>query len=269
MTETIHIPVDLIDIPKDYNPIKPKALEMMIDSFETGGQLQPIQVFRKAAGDKRFILNFGLHRLTAARKLGWPEIDATETTGDAEARRLAQIDENLVKQDMTELERANLLKERKQIFDAKAGQTGGGKSPAKLTDGRKAGPQHAKGFDQSTADATGMDKSTIRKLRQRAEKLPADVQDSIKGTEIADSGVELDALAAVTPAKQRKAVETVKAGKARTVRLALKPKKRVVPEAALVKLWEKQTPAARKAFVAWVRETAPKLLEIPAPATKQ
>lgn len=261
--------INLIDVPKGRRPLVPRVLKEMTGSFDVRGQLQPIMVYKPEPDSKRYTLCFGGHRLAAAKALNWSEIDATEMTGDALDRRLAEIDENLIRAELTEMERAAQLKERKAIFDTKrAARPAGEQSDTTLVDGRKAGPQHEKGFDRDTADKTGLDKSTIRKSRKRAENIAPDVQASIKGTPAADSGVELDALAKATPKQQRKAVKKVKAGKAKTVRAALKPKAKQAkaPEAALVKVWKAATPAARKAFIAHVRTTAPKLFEAtPAP----
>ncbi len=66
-------------------------------------------------------------------------------------RELWQIDENLIRAELTEIERTDHLRRRKEIFKAKK-KLGGTNPPTSLSDGRKAGPQHQKGFDKDTAD---------------------------------------------------------------------------------------------------------------------
>src|SRR5262249_38948078 len=57
----------------------------------------------------------------------------------------------------------------------------------------------AKGFVEDTATKTGIAERTIRREVRRAEKIEPDIRDAIRGTPIAESGVELDALASMSP----------------------------------------------------------------------
>ncbi|NMM46570.1 hypothetical protein HH303_18915 [Rhodospirillaceae bacterium KN72] len=57
-------------------------------------------------------------------------------------------------------------------------------------------------FASETADATGVDKSTINRAVSRAEKIAPDVLAEVSGTEH-DKGVELDALKRLSPDEQR------------------------------------------------------------------
>jgi N6-adenosine-specific RNA methylase IME4 len=72
---------------------------------------------------------------------------------------------------------------------------------------------------------------------RRASKIPQDVRDDIRDIEsIADSGVELDALASMPEEEQREAVALVKSGEAKSVRKAqdkVKRKKRKASVASL------------------------------------
>ena len=64
------------------------------------------------------------------------------------------------------------------------------------------------------------------KDKARGERIAEDVQKEIAGTDIEDSGVQLDALAAATHDNQRKAVEAVVLGHAKDVRDVLHKKRR-------------------------------------------
>lgn len=133
-----------------------------------------------------------MHRYHAALKLDWDSIDCVYVDLSDLDRELWEIDENLMRAELTELERGQHLERRKEIFDAK---TAAENIPTSLSDGRAAGPQHQKKFDADTADKTGMEKSTVRKARKRAVKIAPEVQEQIKDMPNADVGVELDALA--------------------------------------------------------------------------
>ena len=62
-------------------------------------------------------------------------------------------------------------------------------------------------FASETADATGVDKSTINRAVSRAEKIAPDVLAEVSGTEH-DKGVELDALKRLSPEEQRGAMRS-------------------------------------------------------------
>jgi hypothetical protein len=92
------------------------------------------------------------------------------------------------------------LKRRKEIFDIK---NSGSISPT-IT-----GPGRPKAFAADTSKAIGMKKSSINKSIARAEKIPEDIQERISGTEIEDSGVELDAIAKLDHDEQVQVMDRV------------------------------------------------------------
>jgi ParB-like chromosome segregation protein Spo0J len=55
------------------------------------------------------LLVTGLHRLEAAKRLGWDEIDALFVTGNEIDRELQEIAENLHRSELTVLERDTLI----------------------------------------------------------------------------------------------------------------------------------------------------------------
>ncbi len=74
---------------------------------------------------------------------------------------------------------------------------------------------------KETAKITGRSKASVERDKYRGEKIAKDVQKDIEGTAIADSGVQLDALAAADPEDQREAVKAVNLGDAKDVREVL------------------------------------------------
>ncbi len=69
-------------------------------------------------------------------------------------------------------------------------------------------------FVEKTAKQTGRSKRSVKRDKSRGEKFAKDVQKEIVGTDIEDSGVQLDALAKAPPDEQRKAVKEVNLGHA-------------------------------------------------------
>jgi ParB-like chromosome segregation protein Spo0J len=87
-------------------------------------------------------------------------------------------------------------------------------------------------FVKDTAERTGESERSIRRDIERAEAISPTVKDLIASLpQIADKGVELDALAAMKPEEQQRAVEAVREGKAKSVRGANVDPPRRVPAA--------------------------------------
>jgi len=146
---------------------------------------------------------------------------------------LSQIDENLMRGELTALERSDHLKRRKAVYLMKHPETRHGGASGKAGGGKKAkDPKlgsfaQPRGFLEDTAERTGMSRSHIARSVHRAEAIAPDVREAIHAMPaIADKGVELDALAAIEPKEQRKAIEAVKSGKARNVREAIQGAKK-------------------------------------------
>lgn len=201
--ETINVYLDGITVNDRLRKLDAKKVKGLAESIKAIGLQQPIHVWKES--EDNIVLVAGRHRLAAVKKLGWEQIECVFTgLGDSD-RRLWEIDENLMRADLTELELADHLERRQKIWEARrsSGENFRETSP------RGGRPKE---FDQDTADKTGMDKSTIRKSRRRAKKIAPDVQESIKDMPAADKGVELDALADLEPEEQRQAVERVQSG---------------------------------------------------------
>jgi len=128
---------------------------------------------------------------------------------DDDTVRLIEIDENLVRNELTPAERALHLAERKRIYESKhpetkAGATGKGRS--KVRQVGEANPR----FTKETARKTGQSERTIQRDVQRAEACAGVINDVV-GTSL-DKGDELDALAELPADEQRKLVERAKTG---------------------------------------------------------
>ena len=95
--------------------LDPHLVDALADSMRERGQLQPISI-RHRLGNYQLIS--GLHRLEAARKLGWEtvraEIDYISTPEDM---IFAEIDENLMRGELSEAERAFYVAKRKELYE--------------------------------------------------------------------------------------------------------------------------------------------------------
>lgn len=215
-------------------------------SMEKIGQQQPILVSRQ--GDK-FKLVAGAHRLAAAKKLNWEKIDAIIVEGTNLELRLHEIDENLLRRELSEMDRAAFLLERKTVWEQLHPETARGKAGAAA--------RWMQGTSLSFAsDAAEKLQLSVRSIRRAIARMRIDasVRDEIAGTYIADNGSILDALARLTPPEQRKVVKLMLRDKdpVKSVGAALGKKPTPVkdkPLSALVALWRKTPAAAKRAFV--------------------
>jgi len=98
-----------IRVGKDRRAVDPKRLKAMIKSIEDIGLKTPITVWTADNGDDHGAVHLvaGLHRLAAYKKLNRKLIEAFQTSGGELDRDLWQIDENLMRADLTAVERAS------------------------------------------------------------------------------------------------------------------------------------------------------------------
>ena len=188
-----------IAVPHRMRAIDDKRINALAESMDAIGLRHPVSVREEASN---LFLVAGLHRLKAAEALGWGDIPAEIVSLDNIDCELWEIDENLIRAELTPAERSTHLKRRKELWEIRESQV------AQLDPPR---PQYSKGFASSTSEATGLSKPSINRDISRAEKIEPDVMESIVGTEM-DKGVELDALAKMEPEEQREAVDAVQSG---------------------------------------------------------
>lgn len=108
--------------------VNPAAVEALAASMSTIGLLTPITIryvenVTAADGqewENAAFLITGLHRLEAARKLGWEKIDAIEATVDDIEAAMIEIAENLHRSDLTALERSEQAAEWVRLADQQA-----------------------------------------------------------------------------------------------------------------------------------------------------
>jgi N6-adenosine-specific RNA methylase IME4 len=126
---------------------------------------------------------------------------------DADAALLTEIDENLIRADLSPAERAMHLRERKLLYEklhpeTKHGGTGRSRGKSRQAD-------DSIRFTKDTAEKTGRSERTIQREVERADKI-ASIAD-VPGTPL-DSPEELDALAKLPEPVQRDLIERANAG---------------------------------------------------------
>lgn len=208
----MRIEIDLITIPTNrYRSVRPETVESLVDSIRTLGQLQPILVTE----NHRLIA--GYHRYLALKKLGATDVYVTVfDTKEADAR-MAEIDENLIRSELTALERGEHLAERKRLYEAMHPETKHGANRHTMKN-RKVGESR---FTKDAASKIGAGERTIQYAVSIANNLDDGVRDTIRHLPIADNQRELGRLAKLDKDEQHRVAERLSLG-ASSVRVARK-----------------------------------------------
>lgn len=188
-------------------PLITEAVDRLAQSMKEVGLIQPIvvrpvQIISGVAQDGYQIVA-GHHRVAAARALGWEGISAIiiDSTEHLQAE-LVEIDENLMRAELTPAQRAAHVKRRKQIWEALHPNSG--------TNCPSLGGRGVTSFAAETAEVSGDSKRDVNRHIARADALGDDILEVV-GTSL-DKGVELDALAKKPESERKELIERAKAG---------------------------------------------------------
>jgi len=201
------IPIASIRIENRMRPLDSEKVAQLAASIAELGLLQPIGIRPDGT------LVYGYHRLEACKQLGWTEIPAVVVDGDARRAELAEISENLIRSELTLLERAEHLARMRAIYEQLYPNARGVGRPAK--NGATVAP-----FSQAVAEKTGLAQRTVQHYVQLAQSLTPEVREAIRHTPIASDGRELQQLASLEPQQQRAVAELIASRAADSVREA-------------------------------------------------
>jgi len=105
------VEISKILISETRRAVDPESVSRLADSIKDIGLLNPITV---TSGNR---LIAGAHRLEACRMLGWLEIDINVVDLDNLQAELAEIDENLIRNELHFIKRGEQLSRRKDIYE--------------------------------------------------------------------------------------------------------------------------------------------------------
>lgn len=159
----------------------PERVAELARSISEVGLLNPVTI------DRDNTLIAGLHRLEAAKLLGWTAVDCTVSSLEGLQAELAEIDENFVRTDLSAIEYGDLLLRRKEIYEALHPETknGGDRKSEKIRTS-KCRSDSERSFVQDTAEKLGVGKRTVERQIQTAKNLTPEAKAIIR-----DSGVRL------------------------------------------------------------------------------
>lgn len=191
--------------PERLRSLREDIVDALVESMGNLGLLQPI-VVRSRNG--RFALLAGRHRFEAAMRLGWKFVPCRILRNDdADKAELAEIDENLVRAELSPAERAMHVLRRKAIYESLHPETKHG-GDRKSKSSRQKGD--SKRFTKDTAKKARTSERKVQRDVTRGKKVM--VLNQIAGTSL-DTSTELDALTKLSPEEQRKLAEDATLGK--------------------------------------------------------
>lgn len=187
--------------------VKQEQVELLANSIREIGLLSPVVISQ----DNTLVA--GQHRLEAFKLLGRDSIPFVYAEKNDNLRlRLAEIDENITRNNGTELEQGQWLSERKRIYEKLHPETKASIG-AELVSKRwnTADNLTTVSFANDTANQTGLSDRTIRRKIARAENIPQEILETIRETPIADNGSELDLIVKLASEEPEKVKAVVQA----------------------------------------------------------
>jgi ParB-like chromosome segregation protein Spo0J len=180
-----------------------KKVKELAESIKQLGLLNPITVNEDGT------LIAGMHRLEACKLLGYEEIKVNKINLNLLLAELAEIDENLIRNELHWLESDKQLKRRKAIYEELHPETKQGTAGA-IGKHNSANEiiSSAKTFTEDTADKLGQSQRNIQMSVARAENIIEEVEDDIKELDITKT--EGTILARFEPEQQKKIIEVKK-----------------------------------------------------------
>jgi N6-adenosine-specific RNA methylase IME4 len=213
--------------------LRPEVVDQLVESIRVQGLLHPIILKPRSETGIGYILIAGWHRLEAVRKLGHEAIRAEIRTGlNADAALLAEIDENLMRAELSPAEESLHIGRRKALYERLHPETKHGGNRRSKTSGQNGhlNPRYTK----DAAEATGKSERTLRRSGTRSKHIPEDVLANVIGTSL-DKGEELDALGKLEPDLQTALADQAAAGEKVSAKLAVKQVNRDNKERDLAK----------------------------------
>lgn len=277
------VPLSRIGIRPGRRPIDAAHVANLEVSFQEIGQRTPIGLNLVAPDDPArdlytYWLNAGGHRLTAARNLGWADMDAILDDDDALTARIAEVDENLLHRGYTALERAQALNARLEAWAARHPERvtaiGTGAAPKRGrpknsgTAPEFGGVPAIMGFTAEAAAKSGLSEETVRRDLAVYRGIPASLQGQLAGTAIASNPGALRQLATIGGGEElEKVVAALLDGRAKTVSEArtiasgkppiTSPKGKVDRLADAQALWRRMTASERRGFLDFIAPQLP------------
>lgn len=278
MTSTTHVqamlPLARVAIIDRLRPVDEDWVTLLMVSLDERGLDQPIIVRPMPPVQGRdYALVAGLHRLMAAERLGWVDIRVEIQQLNDDAARLAEIDENLMRRELSVLDRGVFMAERKQVWERLHPSTKNGGDRRSISSQYVRSDFDADGDSQPKPLRFTLDAAERLRFSERSiqiavliGRIPPEVREELRGTPFENSTRQLHHLAFEHEDDQLPLARLLRSGEVKTVseakaRLGLieaKPAPEPDPEAiwkTLAKAWVEADEPTQKRFIKMLKAT--------------
>lgn len=208
----MRIPISEIKVSPGRRQAAPADIRELADSIAEIGLLNPITISQSRT------LIAGLHRLEAAKLLGWAEIECVVSGLEGLRAELAEIDENFVRSDLTPLEFGELLLRRKEIYEALHPESkNGGDRRSEGIRTSNCRSDSVSSFAQDTAEKLGIGRRTVERQVQIAKNLTPETKDILRGADTTVTRKQALALSRLAPGPQAEAAALLASGEIQSV----------------------------------------------------
>lgn len=197
----MQLPIDSIKVKEGRRPVDQNKVRELAESMKQVGLMNSVTV------NTDLELIAGAHRLAAAQLLGWEEIECRMMDADALTYELAEIDENLMRNELHYLDQGAAYKRRDELLDEMGARPKAGDN--QYTAGRVEITPPIKTTEELAAEL-GVSKSTFKQAKQMARDILPEVQDAIKAADLPKT----DALkiARLEPEAQKQVADKLNSG---------------------------------------------------------
>lgn len=198
----VHIPERLRAVDEDH------ALAISASIVEHG-LFNPITVRKTPNGKAKYTLVAGAHRIRAMELCDDTQIDAAIINSDKDEAVLIEVCENLIRNDLSALDRAIFVQTYRDVWESKFGAIKTGPNNENSIRGKlplidTLQEEASRGFATVCAERLGVSKDAIKRATRIAQNLTPAVRKSVQGTLVADNQSQLLTLAKLEPKDQKK-----------------------------------------------------------------
>lgn len=202
--------ISKIHVDKNRREINESKVDEIAESIEEIGLLNQITVTKN--GDD-YKLVAGAHRLKAFQKLGRKEIPAHIINTSALKIELAEIDENLIRNELHWTEQDDQIARRKEIYEQLYPETkAGGDHGNQHTGGKSQNLQSAKSFTKDASNKTGKSERSISESVRRSKGLTPKAKKVFKNKDLPK--YQANEISRKDPEEQNKIADKLESGEA-------------------------------------------------------